>query len=54
MDSTGQLCASSYDNQTDYLRQVFVRFSELISPTTIAADGSDFVVQDVASGGWFL
>lgn len=50
MDSTGQLCASSYDNQTDYLRQVFVRFSELISPTTIAADGSDFVVQDVASG----
>lgn len=50
MDSTGQLCAGSYDNQIDYLRQVFVRFSELISPTTIAADGSDFVVQDVASG----
>jgi gliding motility-associated-like protein len=50
MDSTGQLCASSYDNQIDYLRQVFVRFNELISPTTIAADGSDFVVQDVASG----
>jgi gliding motility-associated-like protein len=50
MDSTGQLCASSYDNQIDYLRQVFVRFSELINPTTIAADGSDFVVQDVASG----
>jgi hypothetical protein len=50
MDSTGQLCASSYDNQIDYLRQVFVRFSELIDPTTIAANGSDFVVQDVASG----
>jgi len=50
MDSTGQLCASSYDNQIDYLRQVFVRFNELISPTTIAADGSDFVVQDVANG----
>jgi len=50
MDSTGQLCASSYDNQIDYLRQVFVRFSELINPTTVAANGSDFVVQDVASG----
>jgi hypothetical protein len=22
MDSTGQLCASSYDNQIDYLRQI--------------------------------
>jgi hypothetical protein len=50
MDSTGQLCAGSFDNQIDYLRQIFVRFGELISPTTIAANGSDFVVQDVASG----
>jgi gliding motility-associated-like protein len=27
-----------------------VRFNELINPTTVAANGSDFVVEDVASG----
>ncbi len=50
MDSTGQLCASGYDSQVDYLRQIFVRFNELIQVSSIAADGSDFVVQEVASG----
>ncbi len=49
MDSTGQLCASSYNNQIDYLRQVSVRFSELISSASIAANGSDFVVEDVVT-----
>ncbi len=50
MDSTGQLCASSYDDQIDYLRQILVRFNELIDVNTIAADGTDFVVEDMASG----
>ncbi len=50
MDSTGQFCASSYDHQIDNLRQILVRFSELINPSTVAANGSDFVIQEVASG----
>ncbi len=50
MDSTGQFCASSYDYQIDNLRQILVRFSELINPSTVAANGSDFVVQEVATG----
>lgn len=50
MDSTSQFCASSYDSQVDNLRQILVRFNELISPSTVAADGSDFVVQEVATG----
>jgi len=50
MDSTAQFCAASYDHQLDNLRQILVQFNELIDPSTIAADGSDFVVEDVASG----
>jgi len=50
MDSTAQFCAASYDHQLDNLRQILVRFNELIDPSTVAANGSDFVVQDVASG----
>jgi len=50
MDSTAQFCAASYDHQLDNLRQILVRFNELINPSTVAANGSDFVVQDVASG----
>ncbi len=50
MDSTSQLCASSYDSQIDYLRQILVRFNELIDVGTIAADGTDFVMEDMASG----
>jgi len=50
MDSTAQFCAASYDHQLDNLRQILVRFNELINPSTVAADGSDFVVEDVASG----
>jgi len=49
MDSTYQVCATSYDHQVDYLRQLVVRFSEFINPSTVAPNGSDFVVQDVAT-----
>lgn len=50
MDSVSQACASSYDSQESYLRQIVVRFNELIDPATVAPNGSDFVVEDLASG----
>ncbi|MCS6790503.1 MAG: gliding motility-associated C-terminal domain-containing protein, partial [Bacteroidia bacterium] len=39
-------CSDSYDNQVDALRRLQVVFNEMINPSTVAANGSDFTLID--------
>lgn len=49
MDSVYRMCSNSYDNQLSALQRLRVRFNELIDPTTVATDGSDFTLFDLAT-----
>lgn len=46
LDSAYTVCSSSYDSQLPALQKLRARFDELITPSSIAADGSDFRLID--------
>lgn len=49
MDSVYRMCSSNRDNQLGALSTIRVRFNELISPSSVDADGSDFTLFDNAN-----
>lgn len=50
MDTIYRACSNSYDHQLEALTKLQVRFNELIDPSTVDADGSDFTLIDNLSG----
>lgn len=49
MDSVYRMCSSNRDNQLGALSTIRVRFNELILPSSVDADGSDFTLFDNAN-----